>query len=52
MLAMISKVCWCFEGQDRLAWVGDRQQEYTVKSGYSVLNMEDQMQTSETFKLL
>jgi len=34
-----------------LVWVGD-EQEYTVKSGYSVLNMEDEMQTSEAFKLL
>jgi len=52
MLAMISKARWRVEGQDRLVWVGDGQQEYTVKSGYSVLNMEDQMQASEALKIL
>ena len=52
MLAMISRVRWCVGGQDRLVWEGDGQQEYTIKSGYNVLNKEDQMQTSEVFKLL
>jgi len=49
---MISKVHWNVEDQDRLVWVGDDQLEYTVKSGYSVLNKEDQMHTSQVFKLL
>lgn len=45
MLAMISKLRWCVDGQDKLVWVSDVQ----VKFGYSVLNMEDQMQTLEVF---
>jgi len=51
LLAMISNVRWRLSDQDRLVWVGDSDsnQEYTVKSGYSVLNKEDQMQVSEIF---
>jgi len=52
MLAMISKIRWSVDDQDRLVWVGNNHQEYIAKSRYSVLNKEDQMQTSEVFKLL
>jgi len=40
------------EGQDRLVWIDEDLQEYTVKSGYNILNCEDLMQTSETFQAL
>jgi len=51
---MISNVRWRSSDQDRLVWVGDNDsnQEYIVKSGYSMLNKEDQMQVSEIFQLL
>ena len=52
LLATISRVQWRVGGQDRLVWVDNDQQEYTVKSGYSVLIKEDLMQTSEVFKML
>jgi len=54
LLAMISNVRWHLSDQDRLVWVrdSDNNQEYTAKSGYSVLNKEDQMQVSEIFQLL
>jgi len=52
LFAMISKVWWCIDDQDRLVWVGDDPREYIVKSGYDMLNKVDQMQTSEVFKLL
>jgi len=48
----ISRVRWNLEGIDRLMWVGNDQQEYTVKSGYNVLNKEDLMQTFEVFRLV
>ena len=49
MIAMISNVKWEVRGQDRLVWVEEDLQKYTVKSGYSILNCEDLMQISETF---
>ena len=49
MIAMISNVKWEARGQDMLVWVEGDLQEYTVKSGYSILNCEDLMQNSETF---
>jgi len=52
MIAMISNVKWEARGQDRLVWVKEDLQEYTVKSGYSILNCEDPMQISETFQVL
>jgi len=55
MLAMISKFQWAIEGQDRLLWVGNNQNVYTVKAvkyGYSVLNKEDLMHNPEVFRLL
>jgi len=54
LLALISKVQWSKDNQDKLAWVGDSdvKQAYTVKSLYSVLFMDDQMQTSKEFELL
>jgi len=41
LLGLISSVQWNREGQNRLKWIGDDQQVYTAKSGYSILNMED-----------
>jgi len=52
LLGMISKVQWNLEGKDRLIWVGNDDQDYTVKSGYMVLNKEDSMQSDEVFQLL
>jgi len=52
MKTMISNVNWNVNGQDRLVWAGDENQEYTFKFGYSILNSEDLMQTSEIFQLL
>jgi len=52
MITMISKVKWEVRGQDRLVWVGEDVQEYTVKSGYSILNCEDLMETSQSFQTL
>jgi len=52
MIAMISNFKWEARGQDRLVWVKKDLQEYTVKSGYSILNCEDLMQISETFQVL
>jgi len=52
ILTTISKVHWGTEGQNRKVWAEDDQEVYTVKSGYKVLNKEDQMQTSKVFKLL
>jgi len=49
---MISNVNWNVNGHDRLGWDGVEHQQYTVKSGYSILNNEDLMQTSEIFQLL
>jgi len=49
---MISKVQWSREGQDRLVWVRDDQHVYTVKSGYNVLNKEDQMLNPEVLQML
>jgi len=39
LLALISKVRWSKDKQDKLVWIGDNvaKQEYTVKSGYNVL---------------
>jgi len=34
-LGLISSVQWNREGQNRLKWIGDDQQVYTVKSRYS-----------------
>jgi len=54
MVALISNVRWYTDAQDRLVWVGDgvNKQEYTVKSGYSVLNKEDLLQRLEIYKVL
>jgi len=52
MIVMISKVKWEVRGQDKLVWVGEDLQEYTVKSGYNILNGEDLMQTLESFQAL
>ena len=41
LLDKISKIHWSSEDKDRLILVGKDEQEYTVKSGYSVLNEED-----------
>jgi len=51
-LDKISKIHWNSEGKDKLIWVGNDEQEYTVKSGYIVLNREDSMQSYEVFQLL
>jgi len=51
-LDKISKVQWNMDGKDWLIWVGNDEQAYTVKSGYSVLNKEDLMQSCEMFQLL
>jgi len=51
-LDKISKIHWSSEGKNRLIWVGKDEQEYTIKSGYSVLNEEDSMQSIEEFQLL
>jgi len=40
MLAMISNVKWDVRKEDKLVWVGDDHQDYTVKSSYSILNGE------------
>jgi len=52
MLETISKVQWSLEGTDRLKWVGNDQQEYSIKFGFSVLNKEELMQDSGIFQLL
>ena len=52
LLGLISSVQWNREGQNRLKWIGDDQQVYTMKSGYSILNTEDQMLSLECFQLL
>jgi len=52
LLGLISSVQWNKEGQNRLKWIGDDQQVYTAKSGYSIVNMEDQMSSLECFQLL
>jgi len=49
MKNMISNVNWNEKEQDKLVWGSEDHQEYTVKSGYSVLNSEDLMQTFEIF---
>jgi len=33
-------------------WVGEDNREYTVRSGYNILNSESSMQSSVSFKLL
>jgi len=48
----ISSVKWNMEGNDRLKWVDNDQQEYFIKSGYRVLNKEELMQMSKEFQLL
>jgi len=48
----ISRVHWNLKGIDRLMWVGNDQQEYIVKFGYSILNKDDLMQTCEVFQLV
>jgi len=52
MLALISNVKWDVRREDRLVWVDKDYQDYTVKSGYSILNGESLMQTLEIFKLV
>jgi len=52
MLAMITKVLWNGEGQDKLVWVGVENQVYTIKSRYSILNNEELLQNSGVFQLL
>jgi len=49
MKVMITNVKWEARGQDMLVWVDEELQEYIVRSGYSILNCEDLMQSSETF---
>ena len=39
MIAMISNVKWEARGQDGLVWVEEDLQEYTINSGYSILNL-------------
>jgi len=41
-----------YGGQHKMKWVGNDQQEYSVKSGYSVLNKEELIQDSGIFQLL
>jgi len=52
MLAMISNVKWDVRKEDKLVWVGEDHQDYTVKSGYSILNGESLLQTSKILKLV
>jgi len=52
LLTLISKVLWDDRREDRLVWVSKDTQEYTVRSGYSILNGEYSLQSSELFKLL
>ena len=52
LLTLISNVLWDNRREDRLVWVGEDTQEYSVRSGYSILNGEYSMQSSESFKLL
>ena len=49
---MIYNVKWEARGQDGLVWVEEDLQEYTINSGYSILNCEDLMRISETFHVL
>jgi len=35
-----------------MVWVGNEKQEYSVKMGYNMLNLEDQMLSSEVFQIL
>jgi len=49
LLATISRVQWTTKGNDRLIWVGNDQQKYSIKSGYGVLNKEDLMQNFGIF---
>jgi len=48
----MSNVKWDVRREDRLVWVDKDYQDYTVKSGYSILNSESLLQTSEIFKLV
>ena len=52
MLTLISNVLQDARREDRLVWVGEDTQEYTVRSGYSILNGEYSLQSSESLKLL
>jgi len=52
MLTLISNVQWDVRKEDRLVWVGEDSQEYTIRSGYSFLNGESSLQSSMSFKLL
>jgi len=49
---MISNAKWDVRRDDRMVWVGEGTQEYTVKSGYSILIGVSSMQSSVSFKLL
>jgi len=52
LLTLISNVLWDDRREDRLVWVGEDTQEYSVRYGYIILNSEYSMQSSEPFKLL
>jgi len=52
MLTLISNVKWDVRREDRLVWVGEVTQEYTVRFGYNILIGESFMQSLVSFKLL
>jgi len=52
MLTLISNVKWDVRRFDRLVWVGEATQVYSVRSSYSILIGESSMQSSESFKCL
>jgi len=52
LLNLISSVQWSTEGCDKMVWLGNEKQEYSVKVGYSMLNLEDQMLSLEVFEML
>jgi len=51
-MKLILMVQWTEEGQDKPVWIGDDTYEYSLKSGYNLLNNENLMQISEVFQSL
>jgi len=51
-MTLISYVKWDVRSMDRLVWVGEATQVYSVRSGYSILNGESSMQSTMSFKML
>jgi len=52
LMTLISYVKWDVRSMDRLVWVGEATQVYSVRAGYSILNGESFMQSIVSFKML